>query len=277
MRTELARGDIKGRMVRLLFLALSVVSSLSASGTANCGDVDLAALSNAVAQSVGAPRDSLFVTERIDLSARLVDLQFASKTAGLKRGQPSLPLPVRDVRVFEFSRQGHRIDAAGNLVAMAVDLDDAPLWRVAYDCRKGTLSHLAGFDDVVQGFNAVMTDLNLNVQESAVADEVQSVFVAFTDRNSGGVIQSRLGLMRAASKHYSGPDDVDRFLAYWRRLPKDVVKRIAPPTATRSGTTFAVNYVIAGDRGIETVALSIGSDGQIRLRERKTIYTWPSK
>jgi hypothetical protein len=266
---------VDARVVLSLCATLAATPLFAASEPGRCVE-DVAALSNDVTQAVGVPRESLFIAARNDLGDRLVDLQYFSKTAGLKRGEPSLPLAVSDIRVFEFSRQGNRVDNNGNLVAVAVDLDDTPLWRIAYDCRKNTVSHLSGFGDPVQGFNTIMSGLALTVGSSEVALEVQSAFVALTDREGlGGTIQSKLGLMRAALNHYSGQDDIDEFLAYWRQFPKNLQKKLAPPAAVRSGATFTVDYFTSSTDGVEAVSLVLASDGQIRTQDRKVIYRWP--
>ena len=269
---KIARSLLPG-----FWTVLSLAPALPASASGRCGEIDVGAIEHQLNQTVGVSHQTLFVTERNDLSRSLIELQYLQKTAGLRRGDPSLPLPVTQVLVFELSRQGHRLDN-DNLVELAIDLDDAPLWRVGYDCKTKTVFHLYGFDDSTEGFNALIRALSLRAISRDLFLEIQSTFVALTYR--GGLedmIQSRLGLMRAVLDHFRGRDREDAFLEYWSKCPINVRRRIASPSAVPSDGGFTVSFFATNEEGVQSVSVFIESDGQIRSHDRRTIYRWPAR
>src|SRR5262245_7071395 len=91
------------RRARRLVYAVCAIRSLArlsrATEGGNCGDIDLVALVAGVTRAARLPERALFITQREDLSNAMIDLQYTAKTAGLARGEPSLPLPVHEVRV----------------------------------------------------------------------------------------------------------------------------------------------------------------------------------
>lgn len=255
--------------------ALAVVAVATAAEQ-GCGEVDLARLARHVEDVTGQPQRTLFVTERADLAAKLVELQFLAKTDTMGRGEPSLPLAVTQIRVFELSREGHRI-YNGNLVEVAVDLDDAPRWRLGYACVDKSVYHLLGFTDTTQGFNALVKSLKLKLSESERALEVQSLFEALTYRDGAQrIIGNKLGLMRVALTHYSGPDSLDDFMAYWSKCPKAIRRKVGSPYAVVSGDGFAVSYFVGAEDGVHEVLLHLDRAGQVQAQDRKLIYPWPT-
>ncbi len=241
------------------------------------GDEDaIARVRREVMQALAWSPQTLFVTERDDLGGDLVDLQYLCKTSGLGPREPSIPLSVVSVRVFELARQGHRVED-GKLLDAAVDLDDAPLWRVAYDCSTKSVFHLYGFADSTQGFNALVKSLHLNFNSADLALGLQSSFVKLVYRSGiDETIRDRLGLMKAALVNYRGRENEDAFLASWRKCPTDVKRRIAPPAAVPSQGGFAVVFFASAEDAVQRVSMLIEPDGSVRSLESRAVYHWPT-
>lgn len=256
--------------------ALMLTPVLAASEGGGCGDDDLTAVTREVEHTLGLPQQTLFVTERDDLSGSLIDLQYLAKTSGLGPREPGVPLPVARVRVFELALQGHRLQN-GNLVGLAVDLDGVSLWRVGYDCATKAVLHLYGFADSTEGFNDLIRNLHLKVNSVDLALEVQSTFVKLTYRNGNeDAIRNRLGLMKAALNNYGGRASEDAFLAFWAKCPIDVKRKIAPPSALPSGNGFTVTFFASTEEAVQRVSMFIEPDGRIRSLDCRAIYPWPS-
>ncbi len=237
--------------------------------------MEVASLIHQVAGTLGLPEGALFATGREDLGNRLIDLQYLVKTADLGRREPSLPLKVAQILVFDLSRQGFRLDD-GALVEMAVDLDDTPLWRVGFDCTSHTVYHLYGFADSDQGFNSLVKALGLKIKTAELALEVQSVFLALTNRSIQTAVRGEFDLFRAALDHYRGSGRVDDFLGYWNKCPVGIRRKIAPPSAVPSSSGFAIHFFADSDEGLQSVSLFLQPDGELAPKDRTVLYRWPS-
>jgi hypothetical protein len=186
-------------------------------------------------------------------------------------------MPIVRIAVFDLSRQGYRL-IDGRLAEMAVDLDDAPMWRVGYSCTTGTIYHLYGFGDSSDGFNMMISTLDLKVGSPDSALVALSAFAALNYRDGiQDLIRDRLGLLKTALDQYGGNDSLSDFFASWRKVSASVERRFAPPTVVASGGQFMVKCYVGDEEGIQSVVLLIGTDGLVHPQGKTVVYEWPKR
>jgi hypothetical protein len=142
-----------------------------------------------------SPSGRAQVIRREDLEQEVVELQYLAKYSDAKAGTA---MPVRCIEIYQVTRAGIRVEDH-LIVSVSIDVDDAPLWLVAYDCDAKEAIHLAGFPDDENGFNNLTKTLNLGVIDSeSKALDLFSTFLKLSSPDlANSVVRTRLGLMSA--------------------------------------------------------------------------------
>ena len=149
---------------------LFIVPAQSAAQCRLCGNGACGSVEQQV-QGMLHLADPPFVTHRPDLEEDVIDLQYVAKMR-IADGAKA----VSYIQILEARRQGYRIEN-GKVIAAVVDLDDAPVWRFAYDCDSAHIFPLYGFPDSQSGFNAMIRRLDLAVDSDKLALAVLSTLI----------------------------------------------------------------------------------------------------
>ncbi len=225
-----------------------------------------------ISRSLHVVNQPLFLSRREDLEEDVVSLQYAVKAPKLGRGEQ---LRVGHIEVFDVKRQGFRVED-GKVITASVDLDDAPIWRVAYSCDTDSVFHLYGLPDAEAGFSDLIKELDVTVETEAFALLVQGSFSKLTDlRSIEPELRDELDLMREVLADYRGPRNVDSFSEFWKKCPADIKKQISRPNVSRTPHGFKVTYFKYRRRKISKVSMTIGFDGEIVRCEIRHLFTWP--
>jgi hypothetical protein len=218
-----------------------------------------------------------FAIERDDLAGDIIAMQYSAKTSALKRGEPSLPMPVVPMRIFEVSKEGYVVENA-KIIDHVVGLDDSPMWRVAYNCLTKQVFHLYGFTDSAQGFNEMMSAMQLVIDSSDLAKDVQYLWVKLM-RSSGTdeTIRSRHRLLMDFLDNYPTPDVGENFWASWSRFSPSLKRSVGQPIARQLKEGFAVTFYIPADDSVQRIEMKIGPNGSIDSLAEKSVANWPVK
>ena len=221
------------------------------------------------------PNRRVQAMRREDLEQEVVELQYMAKYSDAKAGTAR---PVRCIEIYEVTPTGIRAEN-GLIVSVAVNLDDVPLWMVAYDCDAKEAIHLAGFPDDESGFNNLTKALNLGVIDSETkALFVFSTFLKLSSPDfANSVVRTQLGLMSAAlldfSIRFSGTPK--EFQAYWDKCPSSVRNLISNPTFSPSPKGFLVTFFTYTEGRINKKVSLVASDGKVSQFEAKSVFVWP--
>lgn len=215
-------------------------------------------------------RTFLSVTRREDLEAGLVDLQFTVKSPGTA---PGAKIPVGHFQIMEIKAGGNRVEN-GSITASVVDLDDAPIWKVAYDCDKGTIFHLYGFSDDEVGFSNLMRSLQVWPKNESEAWILMSSFFTLTYPDSAEIVRDELGLMAAVMGDFQRPRSWNAFRIYWNRCPDSVKRQLADPQPSRIGQDFQVTFFTYVNKAVTKNSILFKNGGTISVLESKVLFAW---
>ncbi|MGA9072414.1 MAG: hypothetical protein WB424_19290 [Terracidiphilus sp.] len=218
-----------------------------------------------------------FAIERDDLAGDIIAMQYSAKTSALKRGEPGLPVPFVPMRVFEVSNDGDLVENA-KIVRHSALTDDSMIWRVAYNCLTKQVFHLYGFTDSAQGFNEMMSTMQLVIDSSDLAKDVQYLWVKLM-RSPGTdeTIRSRHRLLMDFLDNYPTPDVGENFWASWSRFSPSLKRSVGQPIARQLKEGFAVTFYIPADVSVQRIEMKIGPNGSIDSLAEKSVANWPVK
>jgi hypothetical protein len=241
-----------------------------------CNGAELGEVEQRTAQDIGFPKIPLFASPRIDLDDTLIYLQFMYKGSIAERKTSGLPMGIVRILVFDLAHQGYHLKD-GFIVQEAIDLDEAPTWRVGYNCSTGAIYHLNGFEDSEQSFNSLISELGIKVDSTNSALEIFRTFADLTFQ--GGrqeIIRRKIDLLRIALDQYSGKDNTRSFFAYWKKISKLKQENLLP-TVSASGEQFRVTGFVGDEAGIQNVSLLISPDGRVHLQNQTVVFHWPAQ
>jgi hypothetical protein len=224
-----------------------------------------------VRSSLMLGNEALFLTRRVDLEEDLTDLQYIAKSPGLK---PGTKIPVGCIAIVDIRRQGFTVEN-GTIVQAVVDVDDAPLWSVAYDCATKKVFHLHGFPDDYAGFGNLMKVINLHVRTESLALVVFSTFTGLTYRKpSESAVRDELDLMAAVIPEFSGPRSRKAFSVFWNRCPVSVRNQVKPPSASSVTEGFRITFFSYANGRVKRNSVLFREDGSLDVIKSIVLFQW---
>lgn len=217
--------------------------------------------------------EALFLVRREDLERDIIELQFAFKGRGIRRDDKAkVSMPC--IEVFDISRGGYDVKN-GTIAQAAVDLDDAPTWRSAYDCDGGKVFHLYGFPDGRSGFNNAVSNMKLKLDTSSDALVVLASFLSLAYSESPKAeVRDELDLMRAALADFPGPRSQRSFETYWNRCPLRIRRAVAPPKVAEVAGEFKLTFFSYVDKRVYKNTVLCRSDGTLASLQTETLFRW---
>jgi len=217
------------------------------------------------------------VTRREDLEQDVVELQYLVKYSD---GKPETARSLHCVEIYEVTRSGIEAEN-GAIVSIAVNVDDVPIWLVAYDCETKSAFHLAGFIDDEDGMNRFVKALDLgSIDKENKALFLFSTFLRLSSPDlETSVVRDELGLMSATLSYFRSlrSSTADGFHAFWNQCPKSARASIANPVFSPSANGFLVTFFTYSEGTIRKNVVLISRDGRVSQTQSKILFVWPSQ
>jgi hypothetical protein len=178
------------------------------------------------------------------------------------------------IQIMDISRGGYKV-ANGFIMAAAVDLDDAPTWRSAYDCETGKIFHLYGFQDSNLGFNDLVKSQDLHIKTQSDALVLLSSFISLSYLDSPrAVMRDELDLMGAAIGDFRGVRSQAAFETYWRKCPHRVKSQIAQPSAKALSGGFEIVFFSYAKKQLHKNSIVCHDNGTLNDVVSKELFRW---
>lgn len=171
-----------------------------------------------------------------------------------------------------YELQGNKV------VSQTVEVDTYREWLVAIDRHNDFTVILEGSSNPIAGFNKLVKDLRLLVNNTDAAVEVFDFFlkVAFGQRFRAQVLSDDIQLESIALEDFrsrlAASERRGAFETWWRNMNSDIKKALRPPKALAINGGYEIEYYVYDQGKVSDELLRMGTDGTVSKGESKVVY-----
>lgn len=250
-----------------LFICVALVCS-SACSAQRCTEDD-ETLQATIRREAKLPEEfTLRGAERPDLEEKALALQ--------KDAANPKPSPIQEIRFCHFAPFLYQLEN-GKIVTTTVLADSELSWLVGLDSRDEQYL-LAGFPDPLNGFNALIKALNLNIESADTARDVFDLYLTMVwgQKAREFIIVDDMQLQSLALSdfrmRYSLPKARAMYLKWWRSMTPEIRKRLHKPEVVATEGGFTVKYVRYHQGQILPESILIDKDGTVTVGAHNKFY-----